>query len=151
MSQLNPTIQQAFLMPYSRSCNTFSTRNHQVRLSIFPASTSTSCAHHGNNGHANDGSSSSSCSSNAGPVDDSKDCRPEGPSCGSKEPRLAGCNPRRPRSSGNTDDFVSDSSRQSAETDEAVVALRRARGYHLPEGLKGAGLLFVRYGRYGRY
>lgn len=110
----------------------------QVRLSIFPAGINTSCARQDSTGHAND--------NNTG--DDAIGCLRNVSLSSSKEPRLAGSNPRRrPRGSGNTDGYASDSSKQSAETDEAVVALRRAGGYDLTEGLQGVGLLFVRYDR----
>lgn len=121
---------------------------HQVRLSIFPASTTTTanCARHDGTGNAND---SSGNNNNANTGDDSKGRRRSVSLSSPRELRLAGPGPgsnlRRPRGSGNTDGYVSDSSKQSTETDEAVVALRRAGGYDLPEGLQGGGLLLVRY------
>lgn len=112
-----------------------------MRLSIFPAS--------GSNGFApHDGTAQSNNSSSSRPSNTSNDPKYRRLSSSSKEPRSAGPRGQWPRGSGNTGGYVSDSSKQSTETDEAVVALRRAGGYDLPEGLQGAGLLFVRCDRY---
>lgn len=123
--------------------------SHQVRLSIFPAGTSTSTSTDGawlpGSDQANSRSSGSNNNANTG---NDPDDRRFSSSSSSEEPRFAGSNLRRARGSGTADGYVSDSSKQSTETDEAMLALRRAGGCDAPEGLQGAGLLFVRCGRY---
>eukprot|EP00903_Cladosiphon_okamuranus_P009611 g9149.t1 len=106
----------------------------EVRLSIFRASTSSDCAQLGGSSQAED--------NNANIGDGSKGRRF---SSSSKRPHLAESNLRRARGSGIADGYSSDSSRQSTETDDAVVALRRAGGCDLPQSLQGAGLLFVSF------
>lgn len=122
-----------------------------MRLSIFSASTSSSCARHNGKGYAND-TRNTNYDANTGDDSNIRRGRRSVTSSSFEEPKPARSNHRRARGSGNADGnaggYVSDSSKQSTETDAAVMALRSAGGYDLPDGLKGAGLLFVRYVRY---
>lgn len=113
---------------------------------MFPASSSKSFRLHKGTRGENETGSRKRCDGGPNSRDRGKN-RSSSPLRDASSPNLRRRTPGRdaPSNAGSTRGHASDCSKHSEEMDEALGALRRAGGGTGPAGLKGCGLLFVRY------